>query len=735
MPAMLACNATCKCDDDLQRGDTRACVRTGEADGDATVEVQAVAVCHKRQPGRIGSWGLFGDDRIGGNEMKIKFETAGVSWVRQRFFLSLLSSSSQSNCKANNEPTIQQLSPAPAQHSTAQQHDDEDAAAAAPGKASDLLPFARLCAVDVDRCTGRGRVGKTPYSLVLIPCPDRMYAKTLTIKVANSPPTPSSLHCQTKWSLNITAVRIEVQFLEAAPRQQAALRVVLVGRPNTGKSSLFNALMAEDDRSGDVDEKRAVQSFKSAVVSSIPGTTRDYKEGSLAWKGARIQIVDTGGLEVGDTPDNPNNLSAEMITEIRQQCQVALEKADVILVVCEAHRQGVHPTDKEIIMQLRRKIPNSGSLPPSSSPSSFPSPSSSSSSSSTTTPRDNASRPKIQLVVNKVDNEAKQLMYYEFFELSRFGVGDPMPVSASKRRNLSLLLDVLCEEARHHETTATSSTTTPPSPTHTRTQLAAAAIDPPPKGEAIVGRANAGKSTLLNRILGRQRAIVKVDMPGTTRDTIAETTTYKGAEINVIDTAGLKGKMKLDLFSSSSSPLRQQRGGGAASPRDKPGIPGGPTKKEKRRKLTRGDKAAVQRQRFKEIEARKEEIRQWDQQQALEEKKRRAEENLDSEDDLDAYTLIRTKRAIINADVVVVVVDAMGESPFSMRDVHAISFIIKQGCKVVVAVNKMDEASLDLREYTDWLRSRTQGFLSARMLRVVELSGGCVLLQESFHLA
>lgn len=236
--------------------------------------------------------------------------------------------------------------------------------------------------------------------------------------------------------------------------------VAIVGRPNVGKSTLFNALAGD----------------RISIVKDYPGVTRDRIYADVTWLNNQFTMIDTGGIE----PDSKD----KMLTYMREQAQIAIDTADVIVFVVDV-RQGLVDSDNKVADMLRR------------------------------------SGKPVVLVVNKVDNFDKFMPdVYEFYNL---GLGDPQPVSASSKLGFGDMLD---EVVRHFKSGNTEE-----------------AEDERPR-IAIVGKPNAGKSSIVNRLVGENRVIVS-DIAGTTRDAIDTPIRHNGKEYILIDTAGLRRKSKI----------------------------------------------------------------------------------------------------------------------------------------------------------------------------------------------
>lgn len=270
--------------------------------------------------------------------------------------------------------------------------------------------------------------------------------------------------------------------------------VALVGRPNVGKSTLFNRLAQE----------------RLAVVDSVPGTTRDRLMAESYWAGVTFSIIDTGGIDPTDTgPDGSleplSTGSADFIEQIRMQAEIAIHDADAVLFITDVE-SGITPADQEVAEILRRAQ----------------------------TDQDGQPWPPIILVVNKADNEERRTDAYQFYEL---GIGDPYPISALHGTSTGDMLDALIEtfKDRGLEEEEDESVRV-----------------------AIVGKPNVGKSSLLNKLLGRERAIVS-PIPGTTRDAVDTPLVYEDIPMTLIDTAGIRRRGKIDPGVEKYSVLRSLR--------------------------------------------------------------------------------------------------------------------------------------------------------------------------------
>jgi GTP-binding protein len=267
--------------------------------------------------------------------------------------------------------------------------------------------------------------------------------------------------------------------------------VALVGRPNVGKSTLFNRLAGE----------------RLAVVDEIPGTTRDRLVAESHWNGVFFDIVDTGGIDPLSSSGGKKPLSvgsSDFIEAIRFQAELAIQEADAVLFLTEAE-SGVTPADQEVAQILRRNQRE----------------------------RDGKRWPPVLLVVNKADSAARRDQAMQFYEL---GMGDPYPISAIHGTGTGDLLDALVALL-------------PPSEEQDETDSVKI---------AIVGKPNAGKSSLLNRLLGQERAIVS-PIPGTTRDAVDTFMEYEGIPITLIDTAGIRRRGKIEPGVEKFSVLRSMK--------------------------------------------------------------------------------------------------------------------------------------------------------------------------------
>ncbi len=246
--------------------------------------------------------------------------------------------------------------------------------------------------------------------------------------------------------------------------------VAIVGRPNVGKSTLFNRLAGK----------------KLALVDDAPGVTRDRREGDAKLGDLSFKIVDTAGLAEGDSESLPGRM--------RAQTEAALDGADAIFFVFDS-RCGLTPADRYFANLVRR-----------------------------------ANKPVI-LIANKAEGRGGAAAALEGFE---FGFGEPIALSAEHGEGLGELFDALCEALP-------ADTAAPPQDEET----AAGPESTRPLQIAIIGRPNAGKSTLLNRILGQERLLTGPE-PGLTRDTIGVTFAWHGRAIKMFDTAGLRKRAKVE---------------------------------------------------------------------------------------------------------------------------------------------------------------------------------------------
>lgn len=241
--------------------------------------------------------------------------------------------------------------------------------------------------------------------------------------------------------------------------------VAIVGRPNVGKSTLVNRLAQDDE----------------AIVHEMRGVTRDRSYHEADWNGVSFMLVDTGGIEMGDTDSFQESIRAQAFT--------ATEEADLIVFMVDG-KAGINADDEEVAKILRR------------------------------------SKKPVMLVVNKMDTPGKVDEMWEFYQL---GLGDPWPVSAMHGIGTGDMLDALVDHLRE------------------------AGLAGPDTGEdeeegikvAIIGRPNAGKSSLANKMVMNERSIVS-DVAGTTRDAIDTTIEHDGTRYTIIDTAGLRRKSQID---------------------------------------------------------------------------------------------------------------------------------------------------------------------------------------------
>jgi GTP-binding protein len=240
-----------------------------------------------------------------------------------------------------------------------------------------------------------------------------------------------------------------------------------------------------------------------AIVDETPGTTRDRLLAESEWNGFEFHVIDTGGIDPthgGKTPLSTG--SADFIQQIKEQALVAIEDADAILFLTDAEA-GVTAPDREVADILRRyqkKLPDGSFWPP------------------------------IFLAVNKGESASRRLNVAEFYEL---GLGEPYAVSALHGTGTGDLLDALVESFP---------------PQQEEEEDEAVKI-------AIVGKPNAGKSSLLNKLVGKERAIVS-PIPGTTRDAVDMNLQYEGLDITLIDTAGIRRRGKIEPGVEKYSVLR-----------------------------------------------------------------------------------------------------------------------------------------------------------------------------------
>jgi GTP-binding protein len=261
--------------------------------------------------------------------------------------------------------------------------------------------------------------------------------------------------------------------------------VALVGRPNVGKSTLFNRLAGE----------------RLAIVDETPGTTRDRIFAESEWNGIQFDIVDTGGIDPTHGGKTPLSIgSAEFIEQIRAQAQIAIRDADAVLFLTDGE-DGVTPADREVTQILRRYQKKIDEKP----------------------------WPPIYLVVNKCDSASTREEASQFYEL---GLGDPYAVSAIHGTGTGDLLDDLVASFPKLEEQEDESVKI-----------------------AIVGKPNAGKSSLLNQLVGEERAIVS-PIPGTTRDAIDTKITVDDIPVTLIDTAGIRRRGRIERGVEQYSVLR-----------------------------------------------------------------------------------------------------------------------------------------------------------------------------------
>ena len=255
--------------------------------------------------------------------------------------------------------------------------------------------------------------------------------------------------------------------------------VAILGRPNVGKSSLFNRIVG----------------WRHAIVSEVAGTTRDRLMADTDWEGRRFILLDTGGLETDP--------EGTIRTKVQEQAEMAMSDADVIILMADV-ADGITPADNIAANRLR------------------------------------TTRKPVVLAINKVDNDRREFNTPEFYQL---GLGDPTPVSAYHNYGIHELMERVLShipgpeidpDAAGDEWDEVDDEADLPALDELE--------DAPPQSElnlAIVGRTNVGKSALLNAILGQERSIVS-PVAGTTRDAIDTQFTYRGSEVVVIDTAGMR---------------------------------------------------------------------------------------------------------------------------------------------------------------------------------------------------
>lgn len=250
--------------------------------------------------------------------------------------------------------------------------------------------------------------------------------------------------------------------------------VAIVGRPNVGKSTLFNQI-----------GKRRV-----SIVDDLPGVTRDRIYMDAEWLNHTFTMIDTGGIEFDSGDD-------QILKSMRQQAQVAMDEADVIVFVVDG-RTGLTSADEEVGHMLR-----------------------------------SAKKPVV-LAVNKVDSPQLEANTYEFYNL---GLGDPMGISASNALGLGDLLDAIVEAF----------------PENTGEDKEEDEIS-----IAVIGRPNVGKSSIVNALIGEERVIVS-NVPGTTRDAIDTHFVADDMKFMLIDTAGMRRKGKIDEPVERYSVMRSLR--------------------------------------------------------------------------------------------------------------------------------------------------------------------------------
>ena len=266
-----------------------------------------------------------------------------------------------------------------------------------------------------------------------------------------------------------------------------ASRVAIVGRPNVGKSTLFNRLIG----------------LRQALVHDQPGVTRDRRYGEARIADLEFQAIDTAGFE--DAP------SSDLERAMQEQTQRAIEEADIVLLLVDA-RAGVTPVDQEFAVQVRRV------------------------------------KKPVVLVANKCEGRAGEAGLMEAFSL---GLGDPVPISAEHGEGMADLYQAMMEaleddgveDAAEADEEADAAAEALFGPVELELDVDDE-VEPKALQLAIVGRPNVGKSTLLNRLLGHERVITGA-MPGLTRDSIAVDWEYQGMPVRLIDTAGMRRRARI----------------------------------------------------------------------------------------------------------------------------------------------------------------------------------------------
>src|SRR5205809_4213949 len=270
--------------------------------------------------------------------------------------------------------------------------------------------------------------------------------------------------------------------------------VAIVGRPNVGKSALFNRILGE----------------RRAIVDPMAGLTRDRLYAESEWRGRRFTIVDTAGLVLGKDRDEVP-AQRELRRRMEEQSRLAIGEADLVLFVLDV-REGLTAIDRDIAELLRRSRTQGGASAGVSAGGAAGTPVGTSAG----TPVRTSVRTPVLVVANKADGRGRELLAHEFYEL---GLGDPGVSSALHGTGSGDLRDAVVERLP------------PPRPELADDQLAGRI--------AILGRPNVGKSSLLNAVIGDERSLVTAE-PGTTRDPVDTRIVFAGKRLLLVDTAGIR---------------------------------------------------------------------------------------------------------------------------------------------------------------------------------------------------